>query len=270
MTFLPAHPSSCAPPWDAAEGFAGGFPFGRAALRAVRGLEGGAPRTPRPSPSFSFQAQAAAGRARPPLRARAGLLPRPARRSAAQRSAGAGGHGAAGALPLDAVLLLAEGEGAADCPRPGCRRVRGGAGRLGVGRPCRGLGPGEGGAEGGLQPRPWGPGAGGLGPGAWGRAPGAGGRGPGRLRRAGSASPEVTAVMPLQVRLAIAEKALKCEEHDVNLPLSEHNEPWFMRLNSSGEVPVLIHGENIICEATQIIDYLEATFVDGNPTGVSV
>ncbi|XP_005042256.1 PREDICTED: ganglioside-induced differentiation-associated protein 1 isoform X1 [Ficedula albicollis] len=65
-----------------------------------------------------------------------------------------------------------------------------------------------------------------------------------------------------KVRLAIAEKALKCEEHDVNLPLSEHNEPWFMRLSSSGEVPVLIHGENIICEATQIIDYLEATFVD--------
>ncbi|XP_054241423.1 ganglioside-induced differentiation-associated protein 1 isoform X1 [Indicator indicator] len=35
-----------------------------------------------------------------------------------------------------------------------------------------------------------------------------------------------------------------------------------MRLNASGEVPVLIHGENIICEATQIIDYLEATFID--------
>lgn len=67
-----------------------------------------------------------------------------------------------------------------------------------------------------------------------------------------------------QVRLVIAEKALKCEEHDVSLPLSEHNEPWFMRLNSTGEVPVLIHGENIICEATQIIDYLEQTFLDGN------
>uniref|UniRef100_A0A8C8RRG6 Ganglioside-induced differentiation-associated protein 1 n=1 Tax=Pelusios castaneus TaxID=367368 RepID=A0A8C8RRG6_9SAUR len=65
-----------------------------------------------------------------------------------------------------------------------------------------------------------------------------------------------------KVRLVIAEKALKCEEHDVSLPLSEHNEPWFMRLNSSGEVPVLIHGENIICEATQIIDYLEETFVN--------
>lgn len=76
----------------------------------------------------------------------------------------------------------------------------------------------------------------------------------------------LTLAVLFQVRLAIAEKALKCEEHDVNLPLSEHNEPWFMRLSSSGEVPVLIHGENIICEATQIIDYLEATFVDGNPT----
>ncbi|EPQ07889.1 Ganglioside-induced differentiation-associated protein 1 [Myotis brandtii] len=65
-----------------------------------------------------------------------------------------------------------------------------------------------------------------------------------------------------KVRLVIAEKALKCEEHDVSLPLSEHNEPWFMRLNSTGEVPVLIHGESIICEATQIIDYLEQTFLD--------
>ncbi|XP_073406872.1 ganglioside-induced differentiation-associated protein 1 isoform X2 [Dendrobates tinctorius] len=66
-----------------------------------------------------------------------------------------------------------------------------------------------------------------------------------------------------KVRLVIAEKALKCEEHDVSLPLSEHNEPWFMRLNPSGEVPVLVHGENIICEAAQIIDYLEQTFIDG-------
>jgi glutathione S-transferase len=72
----------------------------------------------------------------------------------------------------------------------------------------------------------------------------------------------------LQVRLVIAEKALKCEEHDVSLPLSEHNEPWFMRLNSAGEVPVLVHGENIICEATQIIDYLEQTFLDGNAKAI--
>ncbi|XP_048384485.1 ganglioside-induced differentiation-associated protein 1 isoform X1 [Stegostoma tigrinum] len=67
-----------------------------------------------------------------------------------------------------------------------------------------------------------------------------------------------------KVRLVIAEKGLKCEEYDVNLPLSEHNEPWFMRLNPAGEVPVLIHGDNIICESTQIIDYLENTFEGEN------
>uniref|UniRef100_H3B0L1 Ganglioside-induced differentiation-associated protein 1 n=1 Tax=Latimeria chalumnae TaxID=7897 RepID=H3B0L1_LATCH len=67
-----------------------------------------------------------------------------------------------------------------------------------------------------------------------------------------------------KVRLVITEKGLKCEEYNVNLPLSEHNEPWFMRLNPSGEVPVLVHEDKIICEATRIIDYLEQTFVDEN------
>ncbi|KAG7488572.1 hypothetical protein MATL_G00035740 [Megalops atlanticus] len=69
-----------------------------------------------------------------------------------------------------------------------------------------------------------------------------------------------------KVRLAIAEKGLKCEEYDVSLPLSEHNEPWFMRLNPAGEVPVLVHGDNVICDPTQILDYLEQTFKDeGTP-----
>lgn len=67
----------------------------------------------------------------------------------------------------------------------------------------------------------------------------------------------------LQVRLAIAEKGLHCEEYDVSLPLSEHNEPWFMRLNPTGEVPVLVHNDNVICDPTQIMDYLEQNFNDG-------
>ncbi|KAF6722882.1 Ganglioside-induced differentiation-associated protein 1 [Oryzias melastigma] len=66
-----------------------------------------------------------------------------------------------------------------------------------------------------------------------------------------------------KVRLAIAEKGLRCEEYDVSLPLSEHNEPWFMRLNPAGEVPVLVHNDNIICDPTQIMDYLEQNFTDG-------
>lgn len=70
-------------------------------------------------------------------------------------------------------------------------------------------------------------------------------------------------VVVLQVRLAIAEKGLHCVEYDVSLPLSEHNEPWFMHLNPTGEVPVLVHNDNVICDPTQIMDYLEQNFNDG-------
>lgn len=72
-----------------------------------------------------------------------------------------------------------------------------------------------------------------------------------------------TVTVVLQVRLAIAEKGLHCEEYDVSLPLSEHNEPWFMHLNPTGEVPVLVHNDNVICDPTQIMDYLEQNFNDG-------
>lgn len=65
-----------------------------------------------------------------------------------------------------------------------------------------------------------------------------------------------------KVRLAIAEKGLQCEDYDVSLPLSEHNEPWFMRLNPTGEVPVLVHDDRVICDPTQIMDYLEQNFCD--------
>uniref|UniRef100_A0A1A7WMG2 Ganglioside-induced differentiation-associated protein 1 n=1 Tax=Iconisemion striatum TaxID=60296 RepID=A0A1A7WMG2_9TELE len=69
-----------------------------------------------------------------------------------------------------------------------------------------------------------------------------------------------------KVRLAIAEKGLRCEEYDVSLPLSEHNEPWFMKLNPAGEVPVLVHNDTVICDPTQIMDYLEENFKDeGTP-----
>lgn len=73
----------------------------------------------------------------------------------------------------------------------------------------------------------------------------------------------------LQVRLTIAEKGLKCEEYDVSLPLSEHNEPWFMRLNPAGEVPVLVHGDRVLCDPTQIMDYLEEHFTDGASANAS-
>lgn len=67
----------------------------------------------------------------------------------------------------------------------------------------------------------------------------------------------------LQVRLVINEKGLVCEERDVSLPLQEHKEPWFMRLNLGEEVPVFLHGDTIISDYNQIIDYVEKNFVGG-------
>lgn len=66
-----------------------------------------------------------------------------------------------------------------------------------------------------------------------------------------------------QVRLVINEKGLLCEERDVSLPLTEHKEPWFMRLNLGEEVPVFIHGDTIVSDYNQIIEYLETNFVGG-------
>ncbi|XP_062871707.1 ganglioside-induced differentiation-associated protein 1-like 1 isoform X4 [Trichomycterus rosablanca] len=63
-----------------------------------------------------------------------------------------------------------------------------------------------------------------------------------------------------KVRLVINEKGLLCEERDVSLPLTEHKEPWFMRLNLGEEVPVFIHGDHIVSDYNQIIEYLEANF----------
>lgn len=65
------------------------------------------------------------------------------------------------------------------------------------------------------------------------------------------------------MRLVINEKGLVCDERDVSLPLQEHKEPWFMRLNLGEEVPVFLHGDTIISDYNQIIDYLEKNFVGG-------
>ncbi|XP_015685214.1 ganglioside-induced differentiation-associated protein 1-like 1 isoform X3 [Protobothrops mucrosquamatus] len=72
-----------------------------------------------------------------------------------------------------------------------------------------------------------------------------------------------------KVRLVIAEKGLPCEERDVSMPLTEHKEPWFMRLNLGEEVPVIIHADNIISDYNQIIDYMEKNFTGGHLVNAS-
>ncbi|KAJ8010915.1 hypothetical protein DPEC_G00080110 [Dallia pectoralis] len=94
----------------------------------------------------------------------------------------------------------------------------------------------------------------------------------GQASTSGAVSPKPTKLMlyhwtqsfiSQKVRLAIAEKGMLCEEYDVSLPLNEHNEPWFMRLNPAGEVPVLVHDDTVITDPVQILDFLEQNFRDG-------
>ncbi|KAM9648576.1 ganglioside-induced differentiation-associated protein 1-like 1 isoform 2-T2 [Morphnus guianensis] len=92
-----------------------------------------------------------------------------------------------------------------------------------------------------------------------------GGGGALRASSVHGAQPFLPGLLP-QVRLVIAEKGLPCEERDVSMPLMEHKEPWFMRLNLGEEVPVIIHRDNIISDYNQIIDYMEKNFTGENVT----
>ncbi|XP_077996726.1 ganglioside-induced differentiation-associated protein 1-like [Glandiceps talaboti] len=37
-------------------------------------------------------------------------------------------------------------------------------------------------------------------------------------------------------------------------------EPWFLRLNPIGKIPIIVHGENIVSETPRILEYLDEAF----------
>lgn len=63
--------------------------------------------------------------------------------------------------------------------------------------------------------------------------------------------------------MALHEKNLPFESRVINLANNEQYEPWFLRLNPKGEVPVLQDTGKIISDSTRIIDYLEDNFSNG-------
>src|SRR6185369_9972468 len=64
-------------------------------------------------------------------------------------------------------------------------------------------------------------------------------------------------IIPRRVRIALREKAIACEEVEVDLPGGAHREPEFRRLNPFGQVPVLQDGDLVIAESVAILEYLE-------------
>lgn len=63
-----------------------------------------------------------------------------------------------------------------------------------------------------------------------------------------------------QVKLVLAEKNLEWKSHLINLLTFENLQPVYIRINSKGVVPTLIHKDKIICDSVEIVHYLDREF----------
>lgn len=64
-------------------------------------------------------------------------------------------------------------------------------------------------------------------------------------------------IIPRRVRIALREKAIACEEIEVDLPGGAHREAPFRRLNPFAQIPVLEDDELVVAESIAILEYLE-------------
>ncbi|XP_035698554.1 ganglioside-induced differentiation-associated protein 1-like [Branchiostoma floridae] len=69
----------------------------------------------------------------------------------------------------------------------------------------------------------------------------------------------------MKVRLALAVKGLSFKKRTVFFPIQENFEPWYMRLDPAGLVPLLVHNGKVISESTRIVDYVDTVFHDRGP-----
>ena len=64
----------------------------------------------------------------------------------------------------------------------------------------------------------------------------------------------------LKVLIALKEKGLPFESRYVDLHRFEQHEPWFVKLNPDGQVPVLDHDGLLVTQTSVINEYLEDVF----------
>jgi glutathione S-transferase len=67
-------------------------------------------------------------------------------------------------------------------------------------------------------------------------------------------------LFPRRVRVAVREKALACDEIEVDLPAGATRAVEFRRLNPFGQVPVLEDDGLVIYESIAILEYLEERY----------
>jgi glutathione S-transferase len=64
----------------------------------------------------------------------------------------------------------------------------------------------------------------------------------------------------LKVLLCLKEKGLDFKSHLMDIQAFEQHEPWFLKINPDGQVPVLLHDGATITESTVINEYLDQVF----------
>jgi glutathione S-transferase len=74
------------------------------------------------------------------------------------------------------------------------------------------------------------------------------------LYHGGSAANSLKALLPL------FEKKVDFQSHLMRLIDFEQHEPWFVKINPQGQVPVLVHDERVLNESTLINEYVDDTF----------
>lgn len=65
---------------------------------------------------------------------------------------------------------------------------------------------------------------------------------------------------PRRVRMCLIEKGLPFTIRWLNLGLMDQKAPDYLRLNPTGLVPTLVHGDTVIYDSNVINEYLDATF----------
>ena len=64
----------------------------------------------------------------------------------------------------------------------------------------------------------------------------------------------------LKALLPLKEKGLEFVSHGMNLLQFEQHEPWFVKINPNGQVPVLVHDGKVLTESTVINEYVDQVF----------
>ena len=63
-----------------------------------------------------------------------------------------------------------------------------------------------------------------------------------------------------KVAIGLLEKKVDYKAHAIDLKESEQMSRWFLEMNPIGEVPVLKHGDTVVCNSSPILEYVFCAF----------